>query len=529
MNSIAWKSLFIAALICGASALLLFRWIDFSHEPAEDAAMLLRYAQNLAERGSIAFNPGMEMVDGATDFLTMVMVSGFQSAGMSGETALRMMCIIAHFLTVILVFFTVREVIRAPLWMAVLAAGSMALGPGLLYAQVLFAAPVFAFFAALSWTFTLMLLMQKPQVRMGWQFGLSLLLMSLVRPEGIILAAGMIALLWSRRGGPFLKGLQKHLLLAFVLPGLIYFVWHWIYFGYPLPNPFYVKGGGALHFDSLFTSFVAVAKLMLPFTPILLAAFIPIRGNKSALLLMPSCIFLLAWVLLSNEMNYLFRFQYPAIVILWMSWPLVLLHLSQHEKVKVATTRLGSLSALAALAFMGLAFAYQIFTFTRLPVPHADGRAQLGKDLERFRDGMYCMAVTEAGNLPYYSRWHCLDAWGLNDEEVAHAGQVSEEMIGRFSPDLIMIHGPLHAADLPTDRWGTMCKVMQDFAVKNNYVLAAAWGESKDDCHLYYVRMYRTAADTIVTLIRDRTYYSYVSGKPCKNFAPPLPENLNQR
>ena len=48
------------------------RFVDFSIPPFEDAAMLMRYAQHLAGGHGIVWNISEHPVDGATDFLFMV-------------------------------------------------------------------------------------------------------------------------------------------------------------------------------------------------------------------------------------------------------------------------------------------------------------------------------------------------------------------------------------------------------------------------------------------------------------------------
>ena len=53
--------------------------------------------------------------------------------------------------------------------------------------------------------------------------------------------------------------------MVFLTLGLLYFLWRWHYFGYPLPNPFYKKGGGALYWHSLRQSWKNLWALGWPF------------------------------------------------------------------------------------------------------------------------------------------------------------------------------------------------------------------------------------------------------------------------
>ena len=75
--------------------------------------------------------------------------------------------------------------------------------------------------------------------------------MGLARPEGVFLAGFMlVAVLVARNGsGGFV--IASRFCIVFLTLGLAYFLWRWQYFAHPLPNPFYKKGAGVLHWHSL--------------------------------------------------------------------------------------------------------------------------------------------------------------------------------------------------------------------------------------------------------------------------------------
>ncbi|TMC19368.1 MAG: hypothetical protein E6J33_05730, partial [Chloroflexi bacterium] len=80
------------------------KYLDISKNPYEDAAMLMRYAQHLAQTGTIVWNIGARPVDGGTDFLFMLVLAAMVKVGLSVEIAARLTGIISHVLTVILVY-----------------------------------------------------------------------------------------------------------------------------------------------------------------------------------------------------------------------------------------------------------------------------------------------------------------------------------------------------------------------------------------------------------------------------------------
>ena len=64
--------LLLSILLIVIALLYAVQFVDFSIPPFEDAAMLMRYAQHLAGGHGIVWNIGEHPVDGATDFLFMV-------------------------------------------------------------------------------------------------------------------------------------------------------------------------------------------------------------------------------------------------------------------------------------------------------------------------------------------------------------------------------------------------------------------------------------------------------------------------
>ncbi len=101
----AEKRLFFLAVIGSLLLMAQFtrKYLDFSKNPYEDAAMLMRYAQHLAQTGAIVWNIGASPVDGGTDFLFMLVLAAVVKVGLSVEIAARLTGIVSHVLTVILV------------------------------------------------------------------------------------------------------------------------------------------------------------------------------------------------------------------------------------------------------------------------------------------------------------------------------------------------------------------------------------------------------------------------------------------
>ena len=150
-------------------------------------------------------------------------------------------------------------------------------------------------------------------------FAISCLLTGLSRPEGVFLSAGMLISIVILKGWRESIKIAAIFAIVFAIFGGAYFLWHWNYFGYPLPNPFYRKGGGVLHWDSFWESLGNLLRFGGPF---MLAFLLGFRSKEKArqtiAYLIPLLIFASAFILISNETNFGGRFQYAL-------WPLVLI------------------------------------------------------------------------------------------------------------------------------------------------------------------------------------------------------------
>ncbi len=102
--------LLISILLVASTLYYASRYVDFSIPPFEDAAMLMRYAQNLAGGHGIVWNIGEHPVDGATDFLFMAVSAAFIKLGLTVGQSVRGIGFASHLLTVLIVYWTNRRI-----------------------------------------------------------------------------------------------------------------------------------------------------------------------------------------------------------------------------------------------------------------------------------------------------------------------------------------------------------------------------------------------------------------------------------
>lgn len=509
--------------------------VAFDIPPFEDAAMLMRYADHLGRGYGMVWNIGEAPVDGATDFLFTVASGGLVGLSVPVSRSVRGLGFAAHLITVVLIYLANRRLWGSGVMPAVFSALYLSVGTGLSYVAAYFGTPFFALAASLSWVLALLLMDHEAQsVRLSSAFALSSLTMALIRPEGAILAILMLAAIVAFRGARRSATIALAFVALFGVLGLVYFLWRWDYFGYPLPNPFYRKGSG-LYWDSLSNSLSNSLRLSLPFVLAFVLGFAH-RGTarKTMAILLPIVGFSVAFVLVSDETNFGARFQYALLPIVLLSWlPLARWATGTLSLPGDRRPRLAIMVAVIAAGAMLVYYSWlQNCFFTSYQrtcaVPYvADGRFDLGRLLSEHRGRGYAIATTEAGLLPYYSGWTAVDTWGLNDQWIAHHGGVTAEYLDRYHPHVIAFHAyfsplvppRLTEANLAQD-WFRMTITLKEYAETRGYILAAVFGDSPYDTHYYYVRPDFADSQRIVRQISTMPrYYWFATGKKSINYA----------
>ena len=515
-----------------------YRFVPLSSLPFEDAAILMRYAVHLAQGHGIVWNVGEPPVDGATDFLFLVVMASLIRLGMSAEMAARAIGFVSHLLSVVLVYYANRSLWQMPKWIAVFCALYLMVGPGLAYVSAHFGTPFFALAALVAWILALRIAEKGPRHALCAASAAMGLVTALIRPEGAILATLITATIILSQGVKRAKLPLLYFVFTFLVVGGLYFLWRWDYFGHPLPNPFYKKGGGLLYPDSLLSSLNNVLQLgsvfllAFPFalhsqstTRRMVAYAIPILG------------FATSFILISDEMNFKARFQYVLLPLLLTCWyPLVRDYIYFFRIDALSGRQKAAL--LSGMTFLALVSLYLFSGRSRAAGFQCDGRYDIAKQLAAFSEKRYIMAVSEAGLLPFYSKWTAVDTWGLNDHWIATSGGITESYLDRYRPHVIMFHARF-SCFIPPDverglgdkrrkiAWTQMTLLLQRYAKSRNYILAAAYGDSPYSVHYYYVRPDFSDSRAIVAIIKNTEYRYYATGRIAINYAELQLERVN--
>ena len=264
-------------------------WLSFPAWTVDDAWILVRYAENLAETGVATWNPGAPPTEGYTGHLFLGLLALCSKAGLDPIAAGRAIGVLSFFLGAGLLQTSLKRVgvaagprsIATALFLLAPFQPVVAMG-GL--ETSLFGACLLAVIRALA---ELAAGGQDRAMRrreaLSWG---ALLLLALARPEGWLLApAGAAGLIMLRRDqGATWRGLAKRSLL-FVLPLAALHAARWATYGDLLPNTFYAKQSAGLVTEAnlqLLGQFT-LSLLLAPAAACLVAGRAPIDGARRRL------------------------------------------------------------------------------------------------------------------------------------------------------------------------------------------------------------------------------------------------------
>jgi hypothetical protein len=399
--------------------------------PAEDAVILYDYAKNLASRGVITYSVHAMPIEGATDFLWMVVIAGLKAIGVD-EFASAM---VLNAIGVLLVLHAFREPKER-----ILVGVALLLTPYLYASLNGFSAIFFSawYVLVLRWTLT-----------GSRHVYLSVLVLCLIRPDGVVWGAGCLLYRAITGSGERRLGDEiRNALLFLVLPGVLYFAWRWWYFGELLPLPFLVKAAAPR--DLLLFYSDSVRDVLMVLLPGALAILLSSRRKRLAveflaLFILPAA-FYSAMRLEQNIGNRFLAPMFAGIAFL----------LAQSD------TERRAFAAFLALAIVAQ-FKLTVVTFAELASSRQENIYGVSKDLGGLQGRML---VTEAGRLAYYSNWFAEDSWGLDTPRYAHA-LITPQDVSQGRYDLIVAHCELAmlrpGTDLAHDRsrtWHNQCRSM---------------------------------------------------------------------
>lgn len=398
--------------------------------PAEDATILYRYSVNLAESGRISYNPEGEVAEGATDFLWMVILSAGKLINIDPYLLSRILSVLSLVGTYLIIS---RILESASSWLPAVIMFALLINSQSVAAIQGFSLFFFGFCVSLA-VFSFIKGNESLLVIISF-------ITVLTRPDGVVMVSPLILMYAIFCTGDRKSFIIKALFLA-IIPGLIYFIWRWQYFGYLYPLPFYVKAANpqlGLLGESFLYEIKYLSKYLFPLFFGLL--FIWLWGRKEiersklfaclSIILSLVVLPLIFYSRVRLEQNIADRFMYPVhlgmiLVYVWLLNHFLMKRIKRLSRVLIG---LGSL-------YLSLSFLYGLIFFKGYLEMRDESNFPLAVALADVRDVKF--ATTEAGRLPYYTKWESIDMWGLNTPDFSQR-LIRAEDLEQFAPDMMMI------------------------------------------------------------------------------------------
>lgn len=433
----------------------------------DDSYISFRYAKNLSDGYGLTWNIDEKPAEGYTNFLMVVVLAPFIKAGLDPLWVTRIISILCAFGISFLVgiltykYFTNNKTIITLISIAYLPAGMTFYLCSVGLETILFTFLLFLAFVFLCYYF------DEESEKYMYLSGTSLFLAFLTRPDGIILFLAFILIIFFYRfkEKTKLNHIFKPLLIVYLVPFIIYILFKLYYFGYLLPNSYYLK----TKMNSLVTisgledtkDFFEMEKVLVIFA-ILTFSFVKNYKYQRLTALLFIILFSLFYTRVDTLSNIYNRFLYPVTpFIYFLALPLIF-WIFRHL---FAWNSNPYFKILVILSFFFLAFYASIYTpplyksirtvrdvfkFTdnyEKPVNSLiKKRYKIANVLNSYYDTKnISIAYADAGVIPYYTNAKFIDVAGLNDNYIARETDLNKLVNYFFSKNpTVIIHPGLH-------------------------------------------------------------------------------------
>jgi arabinofuranosyltransferase len=417
----------------------------------DDTYITLRYSRNLAEGIGPTFNATGPRAEGYTTFLWMIVLTIPHLFRLDAVFVAKSLGVVATFATLLVSArwawteagadgASERDDTRTrQLWASATAVVCLASVPATAVHAVsgmetaLFALLVTAMFAEAA-----------DHVRASPKTPLPLavlaLLSGLTRPEGNLAAFVVLATTASLVPPPSRRRIVREALLVWVLPLVAYELWRRAYYGLSFPLPFYVKLASPGRMPGwpdvlgwLESPVLHVAVLVGPALVRPRRSLWPALATAGALAVF--------FILPQHQMGYDHRYLAPLDPTISVLAGVGLARALARFDMVPRVARLGAATA-AVVVSVGLE-AENARGVLRGEAAYGDGLTRaheaLGRDLFRLGVPGARLAISDAGAVPYFSRWWTLDLLGLNDARIATTGRHEPEGLLHARPDVVVL------------------------------------------------------------------------------------------
>lgn len=499
------------AAICLVFLALLWPIIDFT---TDDAYITFRYSRNLANGLGLVYNPG-EYVEGYTNFLWVLLLAPFSAVGASLEIVAKTLSILFSIGTLFLVFQFPKVMQtggRLPLCDFI--------APLLLVINVSFLTYIIAGLETSLFTFLVCLAIykycQNPQAKLLPSI---IFVATLVRPEGILIAAviGVFCFITVGRGG--YQKLAQNWFLLYILPVILYQLFRIWYFDSWLPNSYYAKTGSLLAQIFFGIQYIlgfsgSLGYLYLPLIPLLLLLLLERGGGRRYFLL----IFALSLgyttyiILVGGDWMKQFRFFHPLLPLIALLYQESLrAFFARFDRQDFSRELRFTTHVLRSFVVVGIV----IFSFAQYPFGIAEVQKEkqfwegsagvVGAWLADFAKEGSEIALGDIGEIGYLSNLRVFDTLGLVTPEVSKlsGGYTTKDpaelvrLVVEREPEYLLLIGKGSVSDANfAPSFDVMQRLLEDSNFMQSYEFAM---EARVHSDNYYWRLLQHKVKTAGT------------------------------
>lgn len=459
----------------------------------DDAYIGHRYSENWALHGELSWNVGEDPVEGYSNFSWVAFNALAIRVGLDPTCFSQFLSLLSG----ILLIWFIWTATRGLKWYAVLLlVGAVGFNAALAFLTIQGLETTLATLLVTCCGALAVRLVDRTTARIAATWYAVALACGMTRPDVLIFAAGAwLAVLVALRARRRERLILLTMGLPFLLLGVVYLVWRLEHFGQLLPNPFYVKmveRGGVLNRQALLYTGHFLLEVLFPYLFLGALAAREATGRQKlariAPILVGAGLFLAYLTTIAPMMGYLWRFGFPIFGALL--YGLAVMLRGSNIEVTAGRSRL-RLASVIILVLLWPSHTLPL-TFKEKARRTTADRIAVGEQLS---DLFGTMFISEAGALPYHSRWRAIDLVGLNSAEIARDG-LTVEWLERFEPDLVML---LYVGRYDPRRADK--RIVHSYMVKRGFVAIAAINKSPNRNHYYFARPGSPLFHPIVTRI----------------------------
>ncbi|NOX19313.1 MAG: hypothetical protein GXO87_13665 [Chlorobi bacterium] len=449
------RYIYLFSILFALGALIFFpKWL------VDDAYIMFRYSENLAFHSQLTWNLNVDPIEGYTGFALPIMVAAAMKMGVSPITAVHSIGVLSYIIGGIFLFLFIKKMNVSEFVRSIVIL-LYAVTP-VMYTHIFSGLETMLFTAAIIFVsyYSFNLLTSNPAGNVQLiLWSISLLFISLIRPEGFLFAlliSFFSFLYFFSAKKVHLKKFFVALGAGFLIPFAIYFLWRWDYYGQLLPNTFYLKTGAFTFSYKSFHSFMEFLANFLGI-PFLIAAVLLLSnldkiwnklksGNFAPLsieflyvflpLILFSFIITFTYFFSDLLMNYSNRFFIPVFPALLLTLALALelgiQHFKEFSKSAPLTVKAYIILVLILTFFQFKVIVSQFERQTnisfKLKVLLEDIHIRAGKYIfDHYDKNSTLLVHADAGAIPYFSKVKTvIDFGGLNDETLSHKGKMND-------------------------------------------------------------------------------------------------------